>query len=197
MLARYNLNDTFRPYLSDGDEIVRSGYLGWAGLPHVFLGWEYYYCLTKTRLCFHTEGPLGKTQYAEVYLEDVISTELSRPSLFYYVIVSLFSGMAHDADYVVRDTAPAAQAYGFASFEFLLWLGEYLLTTVVAAGCVYVVFYLVFLRPTFALRAYGGRILIASSALSSRTKALRQIVQDVYRLRRNSRRFEAMNVIYS
>lgn len=192
MLALVDFSDKFRPYLSPADEIVRSGHLGWAGLPPIY-GWEFYYCLTKTRLCFYTDCPLWKTQYAEVYLEDIVTTEVSKPSLFYYVIASFFSGLVHDSNQMLNDALPVAKIYGATSFEFLLWLGGYLISAAAVGISVYAILAFLFLRPTFRLAAYGGSILIETSAQGSRAMALRKIVQDVFRLRSSLRRFDIDN----
>src|SRR5262249_26500634 len=166
------VKDRFIPYLEGRDQIIGCGYLGSKAFPPI-LGWEYFFCLTRTRLCFYTECPFGKTQYSEVYLEDIVTAEVSKPSLFYATVASWFAGITHSSREVMEDITPAAKLHGIISLDFMIWLCQYLVASAVVGIAIYSVLYAIFSRPVFTLSAFGGRVLISTSAMGSRAKVLR------------------------
>ena len=160
--------------------------------------WRYFFCITKKKLCFYVRNPLGSTKYTEVHLEDVITSQVSKPSLFYATVAAMITALRDPRDIkdAVESSTPIVKYYGLFSSELVWYLSGYVAANILTVVFIYGMLYMIFVRPMFTVQAVGGRILITTSAESKRANALRMIIREVYRLRDRIRRFDAVDLVH-
>jgi hypothetical protein len=174
----------FSPFLNSRDEVLKWGYLGSKGLPWFWI-YEYFYCLTERKLCFFVKKPLGFFEYVDVFYEDIVTSEIVRPSFFFLLVTTTASFFVYNFGDILKDEARFLREVGI---QVELWmLGPLFLfvgvCSLIPGLLIHSLTYFLFSRPTLTLAAYGSGNLIVASARGELARAFQVIIQEIHRLR--------------
>jgi hypothetical protein len=186
----------FSPYLNPSD-MVSYGYLGSKGLP-VIWAYKYFFCLTLSKVCFIVKKPFGRFEYIDIFYEEIVTSEIVRPSFLFFLVTFIIGFFFKDADDIIRSEIEFLNRAGvhlepWQYGPLYLFIG---FCSLVPSLLLYALIYLLVSRPTLTLAAYGSGNLIAVSARGQGAQALQTIIQGINRLRQDRDKVDVRNVAY-
>lgn len=179
--------EIFTPYISSSERVLHSAYLGFIGLP-IILNTKHFYCLTDRRLCLFKISPLGSRKYSEILLEDIVTSEINKPSLLFFVVLTSVLVFVPDRT-DVRDFFELLNT-GIGLLSVIIFLVERMFVAMIILLPFRVVTYFLFLRPTLYIAVYGSHEIAAAIAFHNWEESLRGIIRDIHKLRNGLRRVD-------
>jgi hypothetical protein len=184
----------FSPFVSPSEKVLHSGFLGTVGFP-VVVNSKYFFCITERRLCIYRRSFLGSSTYSEVFLEDVVTSEITKPSLllfitaFWVAMLKPDLGAIRDIAEFYRNFVNLLQNGVSVIYALYLLLWPLLLGTAILTPA-YAVLYYLFLRPSLVISVYGSGLKVSTIAMNRNEGALRDIVHDTHLLRNRLQRLD-------